>query len=241
MSSVWLIAKREVQSFLLSPFGYVIVAVILLIDGLLFNAFAMGGEKRSFDVLQAFFYFSSGTTMVASVFLSMRLFAEERQTGTILLLETSPATEWQVVLGKFLGGWTFLLGMTAATLYMPLLVLVNGKVTWGHLFAGYLGLALLGAACMALGTFASSLAKNQILAAVLCGAMITALLVMWLLARKIEGPLGDVMGYLDLFDRHFRTFSRGVVKLSSCLYYLSIAYVALLATTSVLSSRRWRG
>lgn len=241
MSAVWLIARREVQSFLLSPFGYVVIAVVLLVDGLLFNAFAMGGEKTSFDVVQGFFYFSSGTTMVASVFVSMRTFAEERQTGTILLLETSPAAEWQIVLGKFLGAWAFLLGLTALTVYMPLLVLVNGKATFGHLAAGYLGLALLGGACTAIGVFASSLARNQILAAVLAGAMIVALLVMWLLARKIEGPLGDALGYLDLFDRHFRSFSRGVVKAQSVLYYASLAYAALLFTTAVQQARRWRG
>lgn len=241
MTTIGLIARRELQSLLSSPLGYVIIAVILLVDGLLFNAFAMGGEKRSYDVLQAFFYFSSGTTMVASVFISMRLFAEEKQTGTLVLLETSPASEWQIVAGKFLGGWGFLLGLTALTVYMPLLVVVNGKVTGGHLAAGYLGLALLGAACIAIGTFASSLAKNQILAAVLGGAMIVALLLMWLLARKIEGPLGDVVGYFDLFDRHFRSFSRGVVKLQSVVYYLSLAYAALLATVGVLSARRWRG
>jgi ABC-2 type transport system permease protein len=236
-----LVARRELVSYLLSPLGYIIVAVILLADGLLFNAFAMQGEKRSFDVLQAFFYFSSGTTMVAAIFISMRLFAEEKQTGTIVLLETSPAAEHQVVIGKFLGAWGFLLLLTACTVYMPLLVLVNGKVTWGHLLAGYLGLALLGAACTAIGTFTSSLAKSQVLAAVLSGALIVALLLAWLLAKKVEGPLGDVVGYLDLFDRHFRSFSRGTVKLGSVAYYLSLTYAALLATTAVLSSRRWRG
>jgi ABC-2 type transport system permease protein len=241
MTAAWLIARREVQSFLLSPFGYVIVAVILLIDGLLFNAYAMSGDKTSFEVLERFFWASSGTTMVASVFVSMRTFAEERQTGTILLLETSPAAEWQIVLGKFLGAWTFLLGLTALTVYMPLLVLVNGKVTWGHLFAGYVGLALLGGACVALGVFASSLAKNQILAAVVAGALIVALVLMWMLARRIDGPLGEAIGYLDLFDRHFRSFSRGVVKAQSVLYYASICYVALIATAGVLAARRWRG
>lgn len=241
MRSVLLIARRELVSYLLSPTGYLILALVLLIDGLLFNAFAMAGQKKSFDVLYNFFYFSSGTTMVASVFIAMRVFAEEKQLGTLILLETSPAAEAQIVAGKFLGAWSFLLLLLGLSLYMPLLILVNGKVTLGHMAAGYLGLALLGAACIAIGTFASSLAKNQILAAVLAGAIIVALLLAWMIARKVEGPLGDAIGSLDLFDKHFRSFARGAVKLQSVVYYLSLVYASLLATTAVLSARRWRG
>lgn len=241
MRGVVLVAKRELVSYLLSPTGYLVLAIVLLIDGLLFNSFAMAGQKKSFDVLYNFFYFSSGTTMVASVFIAMRVFAEEKQLGTLVLLETSPLGEHQVVLGKFLGAWSFLLLLLALSVYMPLLILVNGKVTFGHMLSGYLGLALLGAACIAIGTFASSLAKNQILAAVMAGAMIVALLLSWMIARKVEGTFGDVVGYLDLFDKHFRSFGRGSIKLQSVIYYLSLTYAALLATTAVLSARRWRG
>lgn len=236
-----LIARRELVSSLLSPTGWIILGVTLLAQGLLFNAVALAGDKKSFDVLQLFFYFSSGTTMFASIFISMRLFAEEKQLGTLVLLETSPVSEWQVVLGKFLGGWVFLALLLGLSLYMPLLVLVNGKVTVGHLFAGYLGLLLLGAACVALGTFASSIARTQVVAAVMSGAMVVALLLAWMLARKIDGTLGDVVGYLDLFDKHYRAFSRGTVKLGSVVYFLSLTYAALLATTAVLGARRWRG
>lgn len=237
----FLIARRELVSYLLSATGWIILGVTLLAQGFLFNAVALADEKKSFEVLQLFFYFSSGTTMFASVFISMRLFAEEKQLGTLVLLETSPVTEWQVVLGKFLGGWTFLALLLALSLYMPLLVLVNGKVTVGHLVSGYVGLLLLGAACVAIGTLASSLARNQVVAAVMTGAAIVALLLAWRLARKVEGTLGDVVGYLDLFDKHYQTFSRGTVKLGSVVYYLSLMYAALLAATAVLGARRWRG
>jgi len=240
VNAVWLVARRELHGYLLSPLGYVIVAVILLVNGLLFNGVAMGGERLSYEVLHLFFFFSSGTTMVASVFITMRLFAEERQTGTLVLLQTSPATEWQLVLGKFTGAYLFLLLLTLLTLYMPLLVLVNGKVTWGHLWTGYAGLALLGAACIAIGTLASALAPNQILAAVISGAMIVALLVMWMLARQMEGAVGDVVTHLSLFDRHFQPFSRGILKSDAVVYYLSLTYAALMASTAVLGGRRWR-
>lgn len=241
MSAIGLIARRELHGYLRSPLGYLILAAILLIDGLLFNGFAMGGEKLSYQVLYQFFFFSSGTTMVASIFITMRLFAEERQTGTLMLLQTSPTGDWAMVLGKFLGAYAFLLLLTALTLYMPLMVLVNGKVTWGHLFTGYLGLALLGAACVALGTLASSLAANQILAAVLSGAMIVALLVMWMLAKQVDGPLGFIIAHMSLFDRNFQPFAKGILMSQGALYYASLTYFSLLAARAVIGGRRWRG
>lgn len=241
MSAIWLIARRELSAFFLSPLGYIVVAAVLCLHGLWFNVVVMNGEQTSYKVLEGFFFHSSGFVAVVAVLLSMRLVAEERQTGTIVLLQTSPAAEWQIVAGKFLGGFLFLCGYIALTGYMPLLVLVNGKVTAGHLLAGYLGLALLGAAVTAVGTLASSLVSSQLLAAVLGGVMTMALFVCWMIARKVDGPLGDFIGYLDLMDVHYRSFSRGVVKSSTIVYYLSIAYAALLGATAVMSARRWRG
>ena len=159
MKNVWLIARRELTATLRSPLGFVVAALVLALDGLLFNLWAMGGgEKLSAEVLYEFFYAVSGTTMVAAVFISMRLLAEEQQTGTINLLLTSPIQDHQIVLGKFLGAYLFLALLTLVTLYMPLLIMVHGKISWGHLLAGYLGLLLLGAAALAIGTFGSCVA-----------------------------------------------------------------------------------
>lgn len=241
MNAALLLARRELTGYLSSMMGWLILAILLLADGLLFNGFAMSGEKKSFDVLQAFFYFSSGTTIVASIFISMRVFAEERQQGTLVLLETAPIPEVVVVIGKFLGAWAFLLILLALSGYLPALVLVNGSVTAGHIFAGYVGLAMLGAACLGIGTLSSALAKNQILAAVMSGAILVALLLAWMLAKKIDGTFGDVVGFLDLFDKHYRTFSRGTIKLASVAYYAALTWGSLLMCTSVLTARRWRG
>lgn len=241
MKTAILIARRELFGYLTSMTGWLILALVLLADGLLFNAFALGGsEKKSFDVLQGFFYLSSGTTMVSSIFISMRLFAEERQQGTMVLLETAPIPEHVVVVGKFLGAWTFFLLTLLLSVHLPLLVMVNGTVTAGHIVAGYVGLALLGAACIAIGALASSVAKNQILAAVISGATIVALVLAYILAKKIDGPVGNVIGFLDLFDTHYRVFSRGTIKLASVAYYCALTWGALLVTTAVLTARRWR-
>ena len=241
MNAALLIARRELASYLRTWSGYVIIAVVLVIDGLLFNAFAMGGSsKRSAEVISLFFYFSSGTTMVASIFISMRLLAEERQTGTLALLYSSPVRDAEIVAGKFLSALVFLGLMTALTFYMPMLVLVNGKISYGHLFAGYLGLMLLGSASLAIGTFGSALAKNQVLAAILSGCMLVALLVSWLLSSVTERPFSELFTALALHGRHFLPFQSGIVHVRDVVYYAVVSFVALFAATRVLEARRWR-
>jgi ABC-2 type transport system permease protein len=241
MTRTLLIARRELAAYLRTFQGYVIIAMVLAVDGLLFNAYALGGvSKRSSEVLSLFFFFSSGTTLVASVFISMRLLAEERQAGTLALLYSSPVKDHEIVLGKFLSALAFLTLMTLATVFMPLLVMVHGKLSLGHIAAGYLGLLLLGSASLAIGTFGSALARNQVLAAVLSACMLVALLTCWLLARITEQPLSDVFGALALWNQHFQPFQAGVVHVRDVVYYLLVTYVALFAATRVLEARRWR-
>lgn len=241
MSAIWLIAKRELGSYLRSMSGYVIIAAVLAVDGLLFNAFALGGAgKRSSEVLSLFFYFSSGTTMVASVFIAMRLLAEERQTGTVALLYSSPVRDSEIVCGKFLSALLFLALLTGLTFYMPLLILVHGQVSFGQVLAGYFGLLLLGSASLAVGTFGSALAKNQVLAAVGSGCMVVALLVCWLLARVTSAPLTDIFTSLALYGEHFPPFQQGLIHLRDVVYYVVVTYVALFGATRVLEARRWR-
>src|SRR5207253_11187358 len=115
-------------------------------------AVAMGrGDRRSSQLLSSVFEISGGATMIASAFISMRLLAEERQTGTLVLLTSSPVHDWEIVLGKFLSALAFLAMLTIATIYIPGLIFVNGKVSVGHLAAGYLGLILVGSATLAIG------------------------------------------------------------------------------------------
>lgn len=239
MNTVHLIALRELRAYLLSPLGYGIVAAVLCLHGLYFNVTLLQGEHSSYDVVQGFFYQSSGFVAAVAVLITMRVFAEERQTGTILLLLTAPTAEWQLVLGKFLGAYSFLCVYLLLSAYMPLLIMVNGTVTAGHFAAGYLGLFLLGAVATAIGTLASALSNSQLLAAVLAAALVAVLFACWIIARAVPGPLGDAIAYLDLIQSHFLSFSRGIVKLSTLLYYASLVYLALLAATGVLLLRRW--
>jgi len=240
MRNVLTIARRELMAYLQSPVGYVIVAVLLLIDGLLFNAFALGaGAHLSTNVLQQFFHFSSGVAVIAAILLSMRLFAEERQIGTMVLLRTAPVSEWEIVAGKFLSVLVFLGGMIALTVYMPLLIMVNGKVTIGHILIGYLGVLLIGTSAIAIGIFASALTRSQVLAAIVAGAIFVSLLICWLLARVTEPPLSSVFEHLAIHNLNFRPFKEGVLHLRHVVYYLSVTYLFLLLSVRALAARRW--
>ena len=241
MKPTLLIARRELAAYLRTWTGYIIIAAVLAVDGLLFNAYALGGgDKRSSEVLSLCFYFSSGPTMIASIFISMRLVAEERQTGTLTLLYSSPVRDGEIIVGKFLSALAFLAILTLATMYMPMMIMIHGKISWGHVFGGYLGLLLLGCASLAIGTFGSALARTQVLAAIASGCMIVALLVSWLLGRVTERPLSEVFTALALPGLHFQPFQSGIVHLRDIVYYLAMTYVFLFAATRVVEARRWR-
>jgi ABC-2 type transport system permease protein len=242
MRAALLIARRELGSYLRTMNGYIIAAAVLLVDGVLWNAFALGAQqdKHSAEVLSDFFYFSSGTTMIAAVFLSMRLIAEERQTGTLVLLTSSPVRAREIILGKFFSSLAFLAMITLATAFMPALIMINGRLSIGQVAAGYLGLLLLGSAALSIGTLGSALARSQVLAAILSGAMLVGLIVVWLLAGVSERPLNEVFLALALWGRHFPPFQAGVINLRDVAYYLLVTYFALFASTRVLEARRWQ-
>jgi ABC-2 type transport system permease protein len=170
----------------------------------------------------------------------MRSVAEERQTGTIVLLDSSPLSDWQLIGGKYLSALLIIGAMVLTTLYMPALVFVNGKVSYGHIAAGYLGLLLVGASVAAIGTFASAVSRSQLVAGFASVVITVALLVMWLLAKVAEPPLVDVFSYLSLFDRHYRSFMRGQINTEDVAFYLSISFVFLLLASRFMAARRWR-
>jgi ABC-2 type transport system permease protein len=240
MRNTLLIARRELAAYLRTMSGYIIIAVMLFIDGLLFNAYAVpGATKRSSEILADFFTLTSGITLVGSVFLSMRLIAEERQTGTISLLYSSPVHDLEIVLGKFIASIGFLFVFFAATLYMPGLVAAYGKISLGHVLTGYLGLTLVGAAGLAIGTFGSALTRSQVVAAVLSGVMVLALTSCWILAKVTDRPLTEIVTSLAWWG-HFDPFRTGLLHLKHVVYFVMVTFLALFAATRVLETRRWR-
>jgi ABC-2 type transport system permease protein len=241
LNGALLIARRELRAYLRSPFGYVVAAAMLLVDGLLFQGYALGATPRlSAEVLHDFFYFASGTTMVAAILLSMRLLAEERQMGTFVLLNTAPMHDSAIVAGKFLSAFAFVVVLTALTIYMPLLILVNGKVSAGHIAVGYLGLVLLGGATVAIGLFGSALARSQVLAAILGAGILVTMLLLWLIGRVTDPPLNTFLAALALHNERQNAFMKGLLRLENVVYYIAVTYFFLLASAKTLEARRWR-
>jgi ABC-2 type transport system permease protein len=199
-----------------------------------------GGARLSSQVLQSFLVDSSGTTTVASVLLAMRLFAEERQSGTIVLLYTSPVREAQIVIGKFLSALIVLAIITLLSLYLPALIFVNGKVSLGHIAGGYFGLLCVGGATLSLGVLGSALAKNQLMAGVIAAVLIFVLFLTWALSRVVDPPLGTVIAHFSLYEKHFFPFMRGLIQLSDLVYYASVIYLALLMATRVVQRQRFQ-
>jgi ABC-2 type transport system permease protein len=241
MSNVLLIVRRELGAYVRTPSGWIIAASILLINGLLFNTRAVGSSPRlSSEVLEQFLIDAGGTTMLAAVLLSMRLLAEERAQGTQTLLFTSPIREGEIVFGKFLASFIFLTVLIVLSLYLPALIFVNGKVSFGHIGAGYLGMLLLGGATLAIGMFASSLVKNPFLAVILAAVFVTTLELSWWVSQITDPPLRSVVAYMAPYMKHFHPFRRGLVQLSDVIFHVSIMYLALVASTRVLQSQRWQ-
>ncbi|HTU57504.1 MAG TPA: ABC transporter permease, partial [Polyangiales bacterium] len=200
MSNIGIIARRELGGYFRTPSGYLIAAATLVVQGLLFNTRALGtGARLSSQVLVDFLRDSSGTTTVAAVLLTMRLFAEERQSGTLTLLFTSPVRESEIVIGKFLSALVVLSALVLASVYLPALIFVNGKVSVGHIAAGYLGLLLLGAATAALGVLGSALARTQLMAGVLATVLIFVLFLCWALSRVVDPPFGTIISHFSLY------------------------------------------
>ena len=241
MKAITLLVQRELKSYFDTAWGWTILALVLVLDGIMFNAFALGTRERySADVLSDFFYFSSGTTMIAGVLLTMRLIAEERQTGTLTLLQTAPIRSFDIVLGKFLGAFLFLALITLATAYMPALIFVHGKVSFGQILVGYTGLLALGAATIAIGTFSSAIARNQLLAAVLGAGILVFILLGWMMGQVTEAPLNDIFSYTAIFDRHFQPFMKGRLNTEGLVYFASICFAFLLLAVRSLQLRRLR-
>lgn len=241
MSTALLIARRELSSYFRSWLGPILVAAVLLADGILFY-WKIGLEQKllSAEVLIQFFYNTSAPTMIAALLLTMRLLAEERQTGTLILLNTSPVKDRDIVIGKFIGAYAVLVLITLLSVYMPAWLFVHGKVAVGHVVVGYLGLLLLGAAVTAIGLFGSTLASSQVVAAIISAVLLLVMILLWIVAKASEPPLNQYLSALAIHHENFRPFMQGILQPSGVVYYVVVTYAFLFASIKVLEARRWR-
>jgi ABC-2 type transport system permease protein len=235
--NIWAIARRELQSYFVSPVAYVVSALFLLISGFLFSLILGISNEASMRPLV-------GNFAVIFLFivpaLTMRLLAEEQRTGTMELMLTAPVRDSELVLGKFLGVFLLLLIMLAITLVYPLILVLAGNPDRGPILAGYLGVILQASALLSIGLLASSLTQNQIIAALLT---FVVLLILWLadaLGNFTQGRIGDLFRFLSI-TKHFDEFPRGVIDSRDILYFLSVTAAALFFTVQSVTARRWRG
>ncbi len=241
MRQIWVIAARELRQYFTTWTAYIVSAIVLFMDGVLFQALALGtGARLSSSVLESFFYFSSGVAMVAGVLLSARLIAEEKQAKTAVLLFSSPVSERQIVYGKFLSAAMFFAFLLLVSLYLPALIFVNGKVSLAHIATGYLGVFLVGASVLSIGVFASALSPNQWIATII-GTLITiTFLVLWMLSDVVGEPYKGLFAYLAIHNLHFQGFKLGILRLADVVFYVSFIFFFLECATKAIASRNWR-
>lgn len=238
MRNMLVIARRELGVYFASPIAYLVMAGFLAIAGYFFSAILILSRQATME-----FVFSNMVVILLFVapLLAMRLVSEEQRSGTIELLMTSPVRDWQVIWGKWLAAFVLYLVMLAFTGLYVVVLWRLGNPDYGPILSGYLGMALLGGAMLALGTLSSALTENQIVAAVL-GITLVVLLYVSSALTDIAGPdslAGRFFGYLSLSD-HLFDFTRGVVDTTHVIFYLSVVAGALYVATRVLETRRWR-
>ena len=256
MGRAWAIYKRELASFYVSPIAYVVTVVFLAISGYFFYSLTAFYHMVSFQAMQNPMLAGRlnptegiirplvSNMGVVGLFvvplITMRLFAEEKKQGTIELLFTYPVTDLQALAAKFGAAFTVYAAMLAATASYPAYLAWMTEVELGPILSGYLGLALLGAAFVAIGCLASSLTENQIIAAVVTFGILLLLWVIGWSAEAAGGVVGKLVTYLSLIG-HLESFSKGVIDTKSVVYYLSVTAAGLFVTLRVLESKSWRG
>jgi ABC-2 type transport system permease protein len=253
---VWPIYKKELRLYFTSPVAYVLLTIFLLIAGyFFFSIFSfftrasmqmamnpqMGRDLNVTDaVLRPLFANLSVILLLLMPLVTMRLFAEERRSGTIELLLTYPVRDGAVLAGKYLAALTMYGVMVAGTLAYPIMLVNFARVEWGPLLTGYLGLLLMGAMFLAVGLFASSLTENQVVAAIVTFGV---LLMFWIIGWTAEfagGPLGAVLTHLSILE-HNDTFAKGVLDTKDIIYYVNFTVLALFLALRSLEARRWSG
>lgn len=243
MRNVFAIARREIGSYLVSPIAYLISAAFLLLVGLYFwLVLSVMVQYQQEPTMRYTIEFMIFVFVFAVPLITMRLLAQERRMGTLELLLTSPVQEWELVLGKFVGGLVLFLVMVGPTLLYPLTLELFGNPDWGPIWSGYLGLLLLGAILLSVGLLASALTQNQIVAAVLGVAGNLMLWFFFGIPAQISGTNSRTAGVLSMLDLQSRmeSFLSGILDTRDVVYSVSMIAFFLFVTTRVLGARRWR-
>lgn len=250
MHTIWIIAKRELYSFFYSPIAYIVYVLFFFLAGLFFmgilSKFAEYISMTPNAELEhsSLFRYYWNDMLVVLLFLlpalTMPLLSEEKRSGTLELLLTKPITDWEVVLGKYLGVFLQFLIMVAGTLLYVLVLFFVGEPDLMWIATTYLGVLFVGASFLAVGLFASSVTDNQIISVIIG---IVLLLVFWLVqffASMVGlGIIEDFASYLSLAS-HFESFGKGLLDAKDIFFYLSFIVITIFMTVRVVESHKWR-
>ncbi len=249
MRNAWTIAKREYRLYFISPLAYIVAFLILLITGIFFVLVVYLAGQAAFTTGQST---PPGTDAIMNIIaylfllalpaLTMRLVADEQRNGTLELLLTYPLHDWELIVGKWLGSFLFILSVIGVTLIYPLILnkLVSPGIDQGLMLANYLGIILVAAAFLSIGTAISSLFSNQF------AAFFATLAVLFFLWWVIGWPSavmqggGGIFNYLSMSTHFYQSMLRGTVALSDLVYYLSLTAFGLFVGTVAVEIRRWK-
>ncbi len=254
MRNIWIICRKELGSYFVSPIAYILLAMFALIFGFFFwNALGyfvlMGMESQmrgqmtpmnlNEEVIRPLLSNASVIGLFFIPMITMRLFAEEKRSGTIELLATSPVRDIEVILGKWLAALTLYACMLLFAALSFAFLFKYGNPDWKPLAIGYLGLLLQAGALLAIGTFISTLTKNQIIAG---AATFGVCLLLWVL-EWVSGyetaTWAKVLAYMSVIT-HFESFAKGVLDVKDAIFYLTLIFFGLFLTARSMESLRWR-
>jgi ABC-2 type transport system permease protein len=238
MKKIWTIAQRELNSFFDSLMAYILLVFFLAFTGAFTWLFVMDVFLINQASLQSFFGIAYWSFFILIPAITMRMFAEEKKTGTIELLLTKPVSDWQVILGKFTAAIT-LIGI-ALLLTIPYYITVAslGSIDHGAVWTGYFGLLLMSGVYISIGLFTSSITDNQIVSFLL--ALFIGIFFHWIfqiIAGGLSGFLGGVVSFLSI-SSHYESLSRGVIDTKDLIYFISVILLGLIACEAALSKRK---
>ena len=254
MRNVWILCWKELRSYFVSPIAYLLLAMFAIVFGFFFwnsvGYFVYAGMEAQMrgamfplnvneQVIRPLVSNSSVLGLFLIPMITMRLFAEEKRSGTIELLATSPIRDFEVILGKWLAALILYGAMLLLTAINFAWLFRYGNPDWKPLLVAYLGLLLQAGALLAIGTFISTLTRNQIIAG---AATFGVCLLLWVLewvSGYDSAPYARVMAYLSVLT-HFDSFAKGVLSIKDSVYYLSAIVLGLFLTARSIESLRWR-
>ncbi len=240
MKNIAAIIVKELNTYFVSPIAYIAIIIFIAFSGFLFTNTFFRVIQNQYPATDAVIYavMNMGFTLLLfAPAITMRLFAEEKRSGTIELLMTLPVKDTEVVLGKFFASMVLLLIVLGLTWLFPLLVIIHGNPDIGPIFSGYLGLILFGAASLSVGILISSTTRNQIVSILVTLVILLLLWVVGLFYRT--GIIGDILSYISFLE-NLEGFSRGVVSVKHIVYYLSFIGICLFLTVKSVESAKWR-